>query len=325
MVLTAVRGTSASPHAKVAAAVATCNRDWNAPPNVIHEQPKRRQFSIDGYLERNLGLMLTGDAGPELHCLRVAWPAASRSADGGTSAVAGRVNEAWFRAIANTLTRVPRRTHGSCNGSSSTTGRENTASRHTTGRGRTTHATGAPIWLHEQVFLAKNHWARGNYGSYWSYHVNEDERTIDGAGPEHALFSPVLLHELGHLVMYRLVNARFTGPAATSAPACAEASVKTASQAPRTPAMLEAGCVSPYCRSFQFDARTENWAEQYRFFYQGSATRDALVRSGANCAPLIKQLEPASDAPPWQRGLPDSGAFRKSRWQSCNGRACKTW
>jgi hypothetical protein len=58
-------------------------------------------------------------------------------------------------------------------------------------------------------------WARGNYGSYWSYHVNEDERTIDGAGREHSLFSPVLLHELGHLVMYRLVNARFTGPAAT--------------------------------------------------------------------------------------------------------------
>ena len=155
--------------------------------------------------------------------------------------------------------------------------------------------------------------------------MDQDGRTIDGAGPEHALYSPVLLHELGHLVMYGLVNARFSGPAAASTPACADSISKTAGRIPSTPAELEAGCISPYCRSFQFDARTENWAEQYRFYYQGSRARDALLRSGAACASLIQQIEPGSSSAPWQRGLPDAGAVKKSRWLSCSGRACKAW
>jgi hypothetical protein len=295
---------------------------------VVREQPKRRQFSIDGYVERNLGIKLTGKVGTELHCLRVAWLPAARKAEGGVmSAVAERVNEAWFRVIANTLARVPpthaRLVHRIVIDNRP---REHGIAPHD--RARDDDARdGRTIWLHEHVFLEPNHWARGNYGSYWAYHVNQDGLTIDRAGAEHSLFSPVFLHELGHLVMYRLVNARFKGPGATSAPACAETSVKSAAagQPPRTPAELEAGCVSPYCRSFQFDARTENWAEQYRFYFQSSAARDALVRSRASCMPLLQQLEPATSSAPWQRGLPDNNAVKKSRWQSCNGRACKAW
>ena len=320
-----VRDTAAAPSAKVADAAKACARDWNAPPSVVREQPKRRLFSIDGYLERNLAIELGSETAREPHCVRVAWPPSSRNADGGASAVADRVNEAWLRVIKNTLARVPR-AHARLVQRIVIDNRPREHGIAPHDRARDDDARdGRTIWLHEHVFLAPNHWARGNYGSYWSYHVNQDGLTIDGTEPEHTLFSPVLLHELGHLVMYRLVNARFKGPAATSAPACAEANAKTTGQGPRALAELEAGCVSPYCRSFQFDARTENWAEQYRFYFQSSAARDALARSRASCLPLLQQLEPAPSPAPWQRGLPDSNAFRKSRWQSCNGRSCKAW
>jgi hypothetical protein len=301
-----------------------CARDWSSPPNVVREHPPRRYFSIDGYVERNLALE-PADAGTVRHCVRVTWPPGPHNADGAKSSVAGRIDEAWLRAIANTLKRVPpahaRLLHRIVIDNRP---REHGIAPHD--RAREDDARdGRTLWLHEHVFLEPNHWARGNYGSYYSYHVDQDGKTIEGSKIDHSLFSPVLLHELGHLVMYRLVNARLTGPATASTPSCAEAGAKATGPALRTPAELEVGCVSPYCRSFQFDARTENWAEQYRFYYQGSATRDALLRSGASCLRALQQLEPAPILSPWQRGLPDSGSFRKSRWQSCNGRACKAW
>ena len=80
---------------------------------------------------------------------------------------------------------------------------------------------GHTLWLHEHLFVAPNHWARGNYGSYWGYHVDRDGSVIDGAGPDHDLFSPILLHEIGHLVMYWVPNAHLVGPEAASNVACA--------------------------------------------------------------------------------------------------------
>jgi hypothetical protein len=125
--------------------------------------------------------------------------------------------------------------------------------------------------------------------------------------------------------MYHLVNAAFKGPAATSAPACADACATPGQCKRSTPAELEAGCVTPYCRSFQFEARTENWAEQYRFYYQSGAARAALSRSGGTCLQLLQKIGGTADVAPWQRGLPDRGAVKKSLWTSCAGRGCKTW
>jgi hypothetical protein len=302
-----------------------CTRDWAAPPKVVREQPVRRYFSRDGYLERKLAVELRNDAGTETHCVRIAWPPGSRNPDGAKSSVADRIDEAWFRAIANTLARVPA-SHARILTRIVIDNRPKEHGIAAHDRAREDDARdGRTLWLHEHVFIEPNHWAQGNYGAYFSYHVDQDRKTIDGSASDHALFSPVILHELGHLVMYRLVNAQYTGPAATSAPACAESSAASAAARRPNLAELETGCASPYCRSFQFNARTENWAEQYRFYYQGSATRDALVRSGASCMSLLRQIEPASSPAPWLRGLPDGGAFKKSRWQSCNGRPCKGW
>jgi hypothetical protein len=264
----------------------------------------------------------------EQHCIRVAWPAGDRDAAGARSDVARHIDEAWFRAIANTLERVPAR-HARLVQRIviDSRPREHGIAPHD--RGRADDARdGRTLWLHEHVFRAPNHWARGNYGSYWSYHVNEDGRRIDDAGADHALFSPVLLHELGHLVMYNLVNAAFHGPAATNAPLCAEACSKPRGKqrtcAGQSQRELEVGCVSPYCRSFQFEARTENWAEQYRFYYQSSGTRAAVASGERTCHELLKQIENGAPAP-WERALPDSTAFKKSLWASCGGRACKRW
>jgi hypothetical protein len=320
-VLLPARGSSGSPSSESSP---SCSRDWSTPPDVVREQPARRYFSIDGYLERKLAVELPGHSGTELHCVRISWPPGSRNRDGAKSSVDERIDEAWIRAIANTLARVPP-SHARVLERIVIDNRPKEHGIAAHDRAREDDARdGRTLWLHEHVFLEPNHWARGNYGDYVSYHVDQDKKTIDGSRPDHTLFSPVILHELGHLVMYRLLNGRYAGPAATSAPACAETIAGAAGSSPKSIAELETGCVSPYCRSFQFNARTENWAEQYRFYYQGSAAREALVRSGGTCIALLRQLEPASSPAPWQRGLPDGG-FRKSRWQSCNGRACKAW
>jgi hypothetical protein len=272
----------------------------------VRERPKRRHFSIDGYVARELGLELRSSAGCERHTVDIAWRRGTR------------IRDSWFRAIANTLARVPPaharliqrlvidhrpREHG--------------IAPHD--RARSDDARdGHTIWLSPHVFRDPNHWARGNYGSYWSYHVDRNQKTFDGAPAVHDLFSPVLLHELGHLVMYHHINRSYRGPAATSPPACAEACPSCGSDP-------ESGCVSAYCQPFAFDTRTENWAEQYRFFYQSSATRAALLGSGASCLSVLEQLDDRSGVAPWQRNLPDNAQFTKSRWDSCGGRSCKAW
>lgn len=98
----------------------------------------------------------------------------------------------------------------------------------------------------------------------------------------------------------------------------------------------ELPCISPYCRPFKYMPSTENWAEQYRFFYQSSTTRDLLAVAGlgaANCLQVLQSHDaptvdnsPTDEAlPPWRRGLPDIVNFHPSRWDSCGGRACKAW
>src|SRR5687768_5565090 len=230
----------------------SCTRDFGSAPDVVRERPARRYFSIDGYLERKVAVELRGDSGTEVHCVRIAWPPGSRNRDGAKSSVAERIDEAWFRAIANTLARVPP-PHARVLARIVIDNRPKEHGIAAHDRARDDDARdGRTLWLHEHVFLEPNHWARGNYGDYFSYHVDQDKKTIDGSPADHTLFSPVILHELGHLVMYRLVNAQYTGPAATAAPGCADA-LSGAGSNPRSVAELETGCVSPYCRSYQFN------------------------------------------------------------------------
>jgi hypothetical protein len=185
---------------------------------------------------------------------------------------------------------------------------------------------GHTIWLHEHLFMEPNHWARGNYGAYFSYHVDRDGVRIDGAAADHDLFSPVLLHEIGHLVMYRVVNAGQQGAHAAAAPSCAHTCSDRDDCKNLTPAAREAECISPYCMPFRFRTGTENFAEQYRFFYQGSRTRGLLGKASAGCLAVLIDLDRAETAgPPWKRGLPDTVSFRPSRWDSCAGRACRQW
>ncbi|HMJ14708.1 MAG TPA: hypothetical protein VK524_25025, partial [Polyangiaceae bacterium] len=276
----------------VDANVDACERDWSEPPAIIREQPRRLRFSIDGYLARNLALDFETPSGTrERHCIQVAWPAGNRNRDGQPCSVATTVDEAWFRALSNTLLRVPAH-HARIVQRIIIDNRPREHGIAPHDRARADDARdGRSLWLHEHVFRAPNHWARGNYGSYWSYHVDRDGPRVDGSPADHAFYSPVILHELGHLVMYHLVNAAFKGPAATSAPGCADACSGSQTRCARSaPAELEAGCVTPYCRSFQFEARTENWAEQYRFYYQSQAARAALTRSGGTCQKLLQQI-----------------------------------
>lgn len=295
------------------------------PITVVHETPKRRQFSVDGYFMRELEFGLGTTSEGARHRLLVQWPAGARNGDGARCAVASLIEESWYRALVNTLRRVPveharllrrvvidnrPREHGIA-----------PHDRTDPEDGRDGHT----IWLHEDVFRAPNHWARGNYGQYWSYHLDEDGRTLVGVAADHEWFSPVLIHELGHLVMYRVVNAAHHGPAATSAPACAEACGGAPSCRPPSAAAIEQGCATPYCHPFRFETRTENWAEQYRLFYQSSASRAALLESGATCLELLEQLDEPARTAAWERGLPDRTSFVKSRWASCGERPCKAW
>jgi hypothetical protein len=280
-------------------------------------------FSVHGYLVKSLRLTRSVNEAAREHCLRVLWPGGSTNSDGRRSQVAETIDGAWFRAVANTLARVPwehvlllRRLVI-----------DNRPTEHGIAafdRGKADDARdGRTIWLHEHLFRAPNHWARGNHGSYWSYHVNEDGVTFDGMPAEHDAFSPVLLHELGHLVMYHRIN-----PAADplSAPVCAWTCADSGTCSQLGARAREDGCVSPYCSPFGFPGSTENWAEQYRFHYQSAATRALLAGAGSGCAAVLAGQDGACEersTPPWHRGLPDIQRFRRSLWDSCGGRACK--
>ena len=302
-----------------------CARATDEPPRILREAggPKR-QFSVDGYSARALAIERTTLGQAQSHCLTVAWPSTTTNNEGQAVGVARTIDEAWLRAIENTLQRLPwshvvlvRRIiidnrpteHGIA-----------AFDRQDPADARDGHT----LWLHEHLFVAPNHWARGNYGSYWGYHVDRDGSVIDGAGPDHDLFSPILLHEIGHLVMYWVPNAHLVGPEAASNVACATTckdrdDCRTLDQAAR-----ETGCVSPYCAPFRFESSTENWAEQYRLFFQSSASRKALERAAGGCLSLLAR-DAAELPPPWERGLPDISTYRRSLWDSCGGRACKAW
>lgn len=279
----------------------------------------RREFSVHGYVARTLRLTRSFGGAELTHCVTVAWPPGSTNNDGKPCSVAKRIDAAWFRTIENTLARVPwahvqqlrlividnrPKEHGIA-----------PFDRNDPDDARDGHT----IWLHEHLFVHPNHWQNGNHGAYWSYHVDEDGSVLDDLPDDHDRFSPVLLHELGHIVMYNVIN---TGADRTGTPGCARTCGDAGNCASVGPVEREAGCVSPYCMPFRFQAGTENWAEQYRFHYQSSTTRALLLRARAQCATILAEQDEGLP-PPWERGLPDIPKFRKSLWRSCGGRACK--
>lgn len=292
-----------------------------APPFEEPDGP-RKSFSIHGYVAHDLRIerMVAGTL--RVHCLRIGWPSGDMNNEGQPSTVAAHIGPSWFRAIENTLARVPwhhvrtlerviidnrPKEHGIA-----------PYDRQSPDDARDGHT----MWLHEHLFRDPNHWAHGNHGSYWSYHVNEDGKTFAALPPDHDAFSPVLLHELGHIVMYNVVNG---GSAMPSTPPCARTCGDMGDCSQISQLEREAGCISPYCMPFRYPAGTENFAEQYRFHYQSAATRELLSRHRAGCAELLAEqdaLEGEPHPPPWQVGLPES-AFRPSLWKSCQGRACK--
>lgn len=290
----------------------------------LREPSVKKEFSIDGYAARTLRLERIDGTERRRHCLTVAWPRGSVNSAGQPVSVAKAIGDPWFRAIANTLRRLPW-------GHVQLVRRiviDNRPKEHGIAafdRARSDDARdGRTIWLHQHLFQAPNHWAHGNWGSYWGYHVDRDGVTIDAASPEHDLFSPILLHEIGHLVMYRVANAGLEGPEASANLACAR-TCKDRRDCEKLPAAArELGCVSPYCAPFRFETSTENWAEQYRLYYQSSTSRALLGRAGVGCLSLLEAQQ--RDLPaPWERGLPDIASYHPSRWDSCGGRACKGW
>lgn len=296
-------------------------------PDLVLTEPggARRLFSIDGYLARELCLKRRTNGSSQNHCLTIAWPSGPRNSLGTPCGVAETIDPGWFRAISNTLLRVPlsqaRTLHRIVI--------DNRPLKHGIAaydrKDPNDARDGHTIWLNEHLFRAPNHWARGNHGSYWSYHLSRDQTVIDGSPSDHDLFSPVLLHELGHIVMYNLVNR--TGPVVDT-PACARncGDLKTCGRIPQLE--REANCISPYCMPFDAPAGTENWAEQYRFYYQSSITRSLLERANLDCRQVLAALETDAQEPhwaPWEQGLPDIPDFRRSLWESCGGQACKAW
>jgi hypothetical protein len=280
---------------------------------------------LNGYVARRIRLDSAAAGAARTHCIVVAWPPNDQNSDGQPVQVATHVDDGWLRGIENTLERVP--------WAQATVVRriviDNRPKEHGIAPfehpGSDDARDGHTIWLHERMFEEPNHWARGNYGAYWSYHVDVDGEVLDDKPPTHALFSPVLLHELGHLVSYNVLNGRAGDP---TVPACAVTCADRGGCKELPDEEREAGCISPYCVPFQFDkTSTENWAEQYRFFYQGSRTRGILAGAKSGCLGVLVAHDGrrAERSAPWDRGLPDIKTFRKSLWDSCGGRACKAW
>jgi hypothetical protein len=303
-------------------------REANAPePSPLREQPgPKRLFSIDGYVARALRIYRAEGASTRNHCISVAWPPGDMNTAGKKIRVAQDLDAAWFRAIENTLSRLPwshvQVIHRFVIDDRPTLHGVAPYDRQAPDDARDGHT----IWLHSHLFRDQNHWVRGNHGKYWGYHTNRDGVAFDGRPKDHELFSPVLLHEIGHTVMYNLVN---PAAEAVSTPGCA----RTCADEPEGcaklgPALRETGCITAYCSPFDFPGSTENWAELYRFHYQSSATRALLERSGTDCGGVLATLDLEGRGflgAPWERGLPDMPHFRRTRWKSCGEQACKPW
>ncbi|HEU5072909.1 MAG TPA: hypothetical protein VFU02_02025 [Polyangiaceae bacterium] len=302
-----------------------CARGTSEVPTTLREfGGAKREFSVDGYAARAVAIERTEGGEAKLHCLTVAWPSADTNNEGRPVRVARTIDDAWLRAIENTLLRLPW-SHVVLVERIIIDNRPTEHGIAAFDRDDATDARdGRTLWLHEHLFLAPNHWARGNYGSYWGYHVDRDGSVIDDAGPDHDLFSPILLHEIGHLVMYWIANAHLAGPEAASNVECAATCKDRGDCRELDEAAREAGCVSPYCAPFRFESSTENWAEQYRLFFQSSASQRALERARGGCLSWLTRDAKSLPAP-WERGLPDISSYRRSLWDSCGGRACKSW
>jgi hypothetical protein len=299
-------------------------RESKALARVDEKGAVRKLFSSHGYVARTVRVERVIEGKPRSHCVRVAWPPGRRSTHDKPVRVAARIDDGWLRGIENTLARLPWRhlqavrrvvidNHPTEHGIAP-------FDRRSADDGRDGHT----LWLHERLFTERNHWAHGNHGAYWSYHVDIDGKAFDDQPADHALFSPVLLHEIGHLVAYNVVNGSASNEAV---PACArvcgddKGGCKGLSDAER-----ERGCISAYCMPFRFETGTENWAEQYRFYYQSALTRSLLAASKSACFALLDAPSGGLNdgrAPPWTEGLSDIATFQKTRWKSCGERACK--
>lgn len=288
----------------------------------IQEMPLKMSYSVNGYFGRTLHLRRDGEQ--DEHCLVVAWPPGKENSAGKPSQVAARLDAAWFRAIENTLARIPwthvQALHRIVIDNQPLLHGLAAFDRQDPTDGRDGHT----IWLNEHLFVDGDHWVRANVGSYFSYHSNEAGKRIHGQPADHELFSPVLLHEIGHIVMYNLINPK--GEEAATPECASSCGDLDAGCTGLTKTQKEAGCISPYCRPHRFPGSTENWAELYRFFYQSSHTRTLLSKAGAHCLELLAQHDEWPNAVgTWPFGLPDDDVFRPSRWDSCGGRACKGW
>ncbi|PIE05794.1 MAG: hypothetical protein CSA75_02880, partial [Sorangium cellulosum] len=186
---------------------------------------------------------------------------------------------------------------------------------------------GHTIWLNQRLFTKINHWAPGNYGKYWAYHVQHDGTRVDGQPVDHDLFSPILIHEIGHIVNYNVVNEAADDP---TCPPCAWMCGDHENCADAGQGELEAYCATPYCTGFGFSSGTENFAEMYRWFYQGSGTRALLKKHFKGCFGLLDDDEDArglngGHPPPWELGLGEVANPRKSLWDSCGVTACRPY
>ena len=290
-------------------------RDHAAPIRLEEPGGARKAFSWHGYLARQIAF-------PPSRCVTVAWPAGETTTDGRTTTVAKRVGDAWLRAIENTLARLPPK--------QAAVVLRIVIDDRPTEHGIAAFDRGAPddgrdghtIWLHQRLFVEPNHWARGTHGAYWSYHANVDGIAISDQPAEHTLFSPVLLHEIGHLVSYAVATEhRAREEVVPCAAVCGDRPGGCRGLSDRE---REEGCVSAYCTPFKFETGTENWAEQFRFYFQSAHTRALLAVAKSPCASELAKLAEGAPAP-WENGLPDVATFHKSRWKSCGERACKAF
>jgi len=311
--------------------VDSCEDDYRlaAQPKVYRDPhgPKRK-FGYDGYVWSQIELTREIDGVSRRHCVQVLWPPGDKNGDGKRSLVARTIRPSWFRLIERTMLRLPWRhlqsverividdrpvLHG--------------VAPFDRGAPQEDARDGHSIWLDSHLFRDANHWVHGNYGHYWGYHVQREGVSLAKQGVTHELFSPVLLHEIGHIVNYNVVNGSAGDP---TCPKCSEmcGDLKSCQTIPQE--QREAYCATAYCTGFEHASGTENWAEMYRWYYQGKASRAQLQASFPGChATLEGTAEQAgiNDGlePPWERGLGEVDGYRKTRWDSCKGRPCKAY
>ncbi len=294
----------------------------------VYRDPRgtHRRYGYNGYAHASLPITRVIDKVERLHCLHVYWPKSDRNPDGKISHVAIRIEPAWFRLVERTLQPLPWRhlqevyaividnrphLHGIAPFSRESP-LEDARDGHT-------------IWLHEHLFTAPNHWVVGTYGSYWAYHTQKDGIVVDNRSADHDLFSPILIHEIGHIINYNLVNGH---PSKPSSPACAQMCGDHGSCGRITQKEREALCATAYCTATGFSSGTENWAEMYRWYFQGSETRGLLATWFPACFEVLSGRSVAlvsQETAPWQLGLGEVTGYRKTRWMSCGDRSCKSF